>query len=103
MPLTHILPHIWIDAEDRAWIDDTKVKVVEVALDHLAYGWSAEEIHTQHPHLSLPQVYAALAYYYDHQAEFDRQIEMGHARAEKLASEAAGSPLRRRLRELGRL
>lgn len=28
-----------------------QVKVIEVVLDKMAYGWSAEEIHLQHPHL----------------------------------------------------
>lgn len=103
MPTTEVLPHIWMDAENRAWIDDTNVKVAEVALDHMASGWSAEEIHSQQPHLSLPQIYAALAYYYDHQAEFDEQIEQGRNRAASLAARSSDSPLRRRLREIGKL
>ena len=69
MAATTSAPHIWLDEEKRAWIDDTNVKVVEVALDHVAYGWSAEEMHSHHPHLSLAQIYSALAYYYDHQAD----------------------------------
>ena len=73
MAATTSAPHIWLDEEKRAWIDDTNVKVVEVALDHVAYGWSAEEMHSHHPHLSLAQIYSALAYYYDHQAEIDRR------------------------------
>src|ERR1043166_3682663 len=103
MSATTSMAHIWLDDEKRAWIDDTNVKVIEVVLDHLAYGWSAEEMHYQHPHLSLAQIYAALAYYYDHQAEFDRQIEESRQRADKLAAESADSPLRRRLRAAGKL
>ena len=97
------MPHIWLDEEKRAWIDDTNVKVVEVVLDHLAYGWSPEEMHYQHPHLSLAQIYAALAHYYDHQAEFDRQIEESRRRADELAAKSADSPVRRRLRAAGKL
>jgi uncharacterized protein (DUF433 family) len=51
------------------------VKVVEGALDKLAYGASPEEIHFQHPHLSLAQIHAALSYCYDHQQEIDSYIE----------------------------
>jgi hypothetical protein len=29
------------------------VKVVELVLDHIAYGWSPEELHLQHPYLTL--------------------------------------------------
>ena len=95
--------HIHRDAEGRAWIDDTNIKVIEVALDHIAYGWSADEIHVQHPHLSLGQIHAALSHYFDHQPEFDKQIEESLREAEKLAAESKDSPLRRRLRQLGKL
>ena len=53
--------HVFLDDAGRAWIDQTNVKVIEVVRDHLAYGWSPEEIHWQHPHLDLAQIYAALA------------------------------------------
>ncbi len=103
MTATTATPHIWLDSEQRAWIDDTNIKVIEVVLDHLAYGWSAEEMHSHQPHLSLAQIYAALAYYYDHQAEFDRLIENSRRRADELSAQSAGSPLRRRLRAAGKL
>jgi hypothetical protein len=44
-------------------------------MDHLAHGWSADEIARQHPYLSLGEVHAALGYYFDHQAEIDAEIE----------------------------
>jgi uncharacterized protein (DUF433 family) len=87
--------HIHRDAEGRTWIDDTNVKVIE--------GWSADEIHFQHPHLSLGQIHAALSYYYDHQLEFDKLIEQSRARAGALAGAAQDSPGRRRLRAAGKL
>ena len=93
--------HIHQDERGVAWIDDTNTKVVEVALDLLTHGWSAEEIHFQHPHLSLAQIHAALGYYYDHQVEFDEQISRSARMAEVLRQLASESPLRRRLRELG--
>ena len=103
MPETVVTGHIWLDSAGRAWIDQTNIKVIEVALDHLAYGWSPEEMHYQHAGLSLAQIHAALAYYFDHQGEFDAQIESGLRQAEKLAGEAKDSPLRQRLRRLGKL
>ena len=63
--------HIWLDDRGVAWIDQANVKVVEVVLDKLAQGSSPEEMHYQYPHLSLAQIHAALAYYYDHQSELD--------------------------------
>jgi len=103
VPANTITPHIWIDERERAWIDDSNIKVIEIALDHVAYGWSAEEIHAQHSHLSLGQIYAALAYYYDHKAEFDRQIDRSRREADVLAAAVANSPLRQRLRAAGKL
>ena len=93
-------PHIHHDAQGRPWIDDTNVKVIEVALDHLAYGWNAETIQENHPHLSLAQVYAALAWYYDHQAEMDAEIERQDERLRALRASVGPSPLQRRLAAL---
>jgi uncharacterized protein (DUF433 family) len=95
--------HIRLDDGGVAWIDDTATKVVEVALDQIAHGWSAEEIHFQHPHLSLGQIHAALAYYHDHKAEFDAEIQRSLERAEQLRGKAGESPIRQRLRAMGKL
>jgi uncharacterized protein (DUF433 family) len=95
--------HIRLDDKNRAWIDDTGVKVVEIAMDHLAHGWSAEEVHRQHPDLSLAQAHAALAFYYDHQAEFDDAIAESAATAQGLATASYDSPGRRKLRAMGLL
>ena len=87
-------PHIDLDDRGIPWIDDTNVKVVEVVLDQMAYGWSPEEIHLQQPHLSLAQIYAALAYYHDHRKDIDDDI----ARRDKLVKESqaqAGEPVHR--------
>ncbi|HEX8422102.1 MAG TPA: DUF433 domain-containing protein, partial [Pyrinomonadaceae bacterium] len=53
--------HIELDENGVAWIDGTRVKVIEVAVDKIAHGSSPEEIHFQYPHLSLAQIHAALA------------------------------------------
>jgi uncharacterized protein (DUF433 family) len=95
--------HIHLDGAGVAWIDDTNVKVIEVILDKLAHGSSPEEMHLQYPHLSLAQIHAALSYYYDHQQGFDAAIEEQLRRVEALAAQAGDSPVRRRLRALGKL
>ena len=87
--------HVSVDKSGVAWIDGTKVKVVEVMVDHLAYGHSPEEIHLQHPQLSLAQVHAAFSYYFDHQAEMDAELERRYRRAEALR-EGADSPFTRK-------
>jgi uncharacterized protein (DUF433 family) len=93
---------IEIDEHGVAWISDTKVKVIEVALDKLVHGSSPEEIHFQYPHLSLAQVYAALAYYYEHQNELDSEIQRRWQEVNEMAALEADTPLQQRLRELRR-
>jgi uncharacterized protein (DUF433 family) len=99
MPATEIT-HIRLDAQGRAWIDDTNVKVSEVILDYLATGWTPFEIHVQYPHLSLAQIHAALASYYDNQDEFDVEINRGLERADSAWAANQNSPLRQRLRAI---
>jgi len=93
--------HIELDDKGVAWIQDTRIKVIEVALDKIANGSSPEEIHFQYPHLSLAQIHSALAYYYDHQAEFDTEITRQLERIGQLAEQSQDSPGRKRLRVLG--
>jgi uncharacterized protein (DUF433 family) len=97
MTKAQAVPHIGLDDRGRPWIDDTNVKVIEVALDHLAYGWDAETIQENYPHLSLAQVYAALAWYYDHQAEMDAEIQNQEERIRALKAASKPSPLQQRL------
>ena len=53
-------------------IRGTRIKVSEVAWRH-DDGQSPDEIIEAFPHLTLAQVHAALAYYYDHHEEIERQ------------------------------
>ncbi|HWY77157.1 MAG TPA: DUF433 domain-containing protein [Verrucomicrobiae bacterium] len=99
---TETATHIWLDDRGVAWIDQTNVKVVEVVLDKLAHGSSPEEMHFQYPRLSLSQIYSALAYYHDHQAEMDVQIMRGAIEYKRLKSLAGETPLQKRLKELGK-
>lgn len=92
--------HIELDESGVAWIEGTRVKVIEVAIDKLAHGSSPEEIHFQYPHLSLAQIHAALSYYYDHQAELEANIEERWREANELAMNDADSLLRQKLLRL---
>lgn len=89
----------WIECDEtgRAWISGSKVKVLDLVLDHVAYGWSADELHAQFSYLSLAQIHGALAYYYDHVIEFDKAIEESLSRVSALRVEVGDSPARRRL------
>lgn len=93
--------NIEIDEAHVAWIADTKVKVIEIAIDKLTHGSSVEEMHRQYPHLSMAQIHSALAYYYDHQEALDAEILRRLHEVNHLAAEEA-SPLRQKLQALRR-
>src|SRR5580704_11956678 len=93
---------IEIDDQGVAWITGANTKVIEVVLDRLAYGWSPEEIHFQHSHLSLADIHAALAYYYDHQDELDSEIERRRQEAASIAAESSDPDFRKKLLDIRR-
>lgn len=92
--------YIMIDANNVAWVADTRIKVIEIALDKLAHGSSPEELHFQYPYLSMAQIHHALAYYYDHREELDDEILRRLREVNELAARQADSPLRQKLRRL---
>ena len=90
--------HIRLDENGVAWIDNTRVKVIEIAIDKLAYQSTPEQMQEQYPHLSLAQIHAALAYYYDHKTEMDAEIERRKQEADELAAQLSDADLREKLR-----
>jgi len=72
------------DRRNIAWIAGTTFKVKDIIEDRIAYGWSPEEIRYQHyNNLSLAQIHAAFAYYYEHQQTIDQQIRAELNKVEK--------------------
>lgn len=90
--------HILIDEDRVPRIVGTTTKVIEVVLDQQAYGWSPEEIQYQHPHLTLGQIHAALAYYWDHRIELDQDIQQRLDRVTQIQQTLPESPFVARLR-----
>lgn len=96
--------HIHLDERGVAWVDDRNVKVIEIALDMISHGATAEQIYDMHDgYLSMSQIHAALSYYFDHQAEFDAEIEQQVRRADELRTKNLNSPIRQKLRALGHI
>jgi Uncharacterized conserved protein len=60
-----------------------RITVQNIVIWHELLGRSADEIATEY-NLTLGDVYAALAYYYDHRAEIDKSIEDGESFVEAL-------------------
>lgn len=85
-----IYPHIEKDsATDPAHLKRIpKVRVAQIVMDYLAYGWSVEEMCRQHSYLTQSEAHAAMGYYFDHQSEIDDEIrsEWKQAEIDKLSS-----------------
>src|SRR3990172_7112609 len=89
--------HVVLDENNVPIITGTTMKVIELVLEHMAYDWSPEELHLQHPYLTLGQVYSALAYYWDHQEELDQDIERRAQFVEQVQQATQPTPLAARL------
>jgi uncharacterized protein (DUF433 family) len=74
-----------------------RITVQDIVIWHERLGRSADEIATDY-HLTLADVYAALAYYFDHRAEIDRTIREGEAFVQALRAHTP-SKVRRKLED----
>lgn len=95
------LQSVVLDDRGRPIIAGTRFKVLLLAMEHIYWNLSAEELQAAYPQLTLPQVYAALAYYYEHKDEVDAEIAAGNEEYERLREASKDSPLRQRLRGKG--
>lgn len=93
--------HVRLNERGEPVIGPSQFKLLLLVTEHLEYGWSAEELHFQHPHLSLGQIHSALAYYWDHQANLDALIAQHRQKAEELLTYPE-TPLVARLRRTKR-
>ena len=90
-------PHISFDSGNVPILAGTRIKVVEIVLDHLAHGSDADEIQRQFPFLTLGQIHCALGYYYDHRDEVDQDIAKRMHKVDEIQSRLGNSALARRL------
>jgi uncharacterized protein (DUF433 family) len=92
-------PHIVKEGSGPARLANTpRMKVSHLVIEYLNWGWSPEEMCHQHPFLAVSEAYAAMAYYFDHQAEIDAEIEADDNAARAAMHGASSSPLLQRLR-----
>ena len=76
-----------------------RIAVIDVAV-WTKQGMTPEQIAIEFP-LTLAQIHAALAYYYDHREELDKQLAEDEARLATYAAQDH-SPIMERLRDLGK-
>lgn len=100
-------PHVSVNPNGTPIVTGTRTKVLMLVMDHVGQGWDAREIQRQRPYLALGQIHSALAYYYDHQAEMDAEMERDLQEAERIMAEVEQRqgplPLKEKLERMGRL
>ncbi|MBC6475737.1 MAG: DUF433 domain-containing protein [Hormoscilla sp. GM102CHS1] len=90
--------YVELDENHVPIIAENTMKVIELVTGQMAHGWSPEELHCQHPYLSMGQIHSALAYYWDNKEELDADIERREQYAQRMRLEAGESPLAKKLR-----
>jgi len=78
-------------------ISGSRIRVQDVVVWHEKLGMSPDEIVDQHPTISLADVHAALAYYWDHRDEIERNITVEHDYVEEFRRHHVG-PLEEKLK-----
>ena len=69
-------PHIVKQSGTAARLErHPRTRVAMIVMDYRARGLGPEEMVRHYPYLTLAEVHAAMAYYYDHQEDIDREIE----------------------------
>ena len=74
-----------------------RVAGTRITVDRIAtlyrQGESPEEIARTYPHLTLVQIYTALAYYHAHRDEVDRELAATDAEYDRLRTQQLGEEL----------
>ena len=68
----------------KACIAGTRISVEDVYVWHELMGKSPDQVVSEYPFLSLAQVHAALAYYYDHADDIREQVRRGREESERI-------------------
>lgn len=103
MAVATLYEHITLNDAGVAYIKGTTTKVIQVVLDYKAHGWSPEEIHYNHPYLSMGQIHSAFGYYWDHLTQLDQEIRDNYEEYKQLRQELETPDLRRKLVSRGLL
>lgn len=78
-------------------IAGTRIRVWDIYVLSERLGKSPDEIRADYPELSLADIYAALAYYFDHQAEIDGQMKSADDFVDQLKTLTGPGPLTEKL------
>lgn len=82
-------------------IAGTRIRVEDIYVWHILQGQSPEEIVANFPQLTMADVHAALAFYWDNREAMHEMFERVDAFVQKMKEEAPPSLLRQKMREKG--
>jgi len=83
-------------------IAGTRVRVWDVYLMHEREGRSPDEIVAAFPHISLADVHAAMAYFWDNKEAIERQMKEADEFVEQLKAATGPGPLAKKLANTSR-
>ena len=83
--------------QPRAYIVGTRIRVQDVYVDSEVHGMTPDEIAGAYPHLTLAQVHAALAYYFDHREDIQSEIREDRDFVAEMKAKTGPGPLERKL------
>ena len=90
--------HIQIDdLTGRPCVAGTGIRVWDIYVLHERQGRSPDEIIAAFPHITLADVHAALAYYWDNKDDIDRQMKEADEFVAALKAANGPGPLARKL------
>lgn len=75
----------------------TRIKVKHVYVWVERMGMAPAQVVAEHPHLTMDQIHAALAYYWSHRDEIDRDIDCEEKVVAELRMQAGPSKFREKL------
>ena len=102
MTSTVIYPHIEkVEGQPARLQRIPRVRVAQIVMDYLAYGWSVEEMCRQHSYLMPAEAHAAMMYYFDRQDEIDREIRSEWEQVQQEKCQGSRSPFFVRMRARG--
>jgi uncharacterized protein (DUF433 family) len=84
------------DGASRPYISGTRISVSDIYVHHVLRGESAEQIVSALPHLTVSQVFAALAYCFDHLPEIRAELQADAEKVAILRAELGPGPLARK-------
>jgi uncharacterized protein (DUF433 family) len=103
MPLEATYPDIVKEGSHPERLEGhARTRVALIVTDYLWRGWSVEEITLKYPYLTLAEVHAAMAYYFDHREEIDPELAAECRDVEAWKQAHPTSPLLLRLKEQSR-